>query len=218
MDETALQNIAQQLRKPHGEFARRVGEIMNAGNGYINRYAIEALQALPGDQVLEIGMGNGFFVRELLVAYPGAQYTGADFSEAMVEEANQRNAELLQKGQAAFRLASAEQLPFAAETFHTVFTVNTAYFWENPALVLAEIHRVLKPAGQLFVAIRPKSVMQHYPFVQYGFQMYSSQELSAMLTGNGFTVTSMLEKPEPDQEINGQLMVVETLIVGAVKQ
>lgn len=127
MDEAALQNIAQQLRQPHGEFARQVGEIMNAGNGYINRSAIEALQAQPGDQVLEIGMGNGFFVRELLAADPTVQYTGADFSEVMVEEANQRNAGLIENGQVYFRLASAGPLPFAAEVFHTVFTVNTVY-------------------------------------------------------------------------------------------
>ena len=59
--------------------------------------------------------------------------------------------------------------------------------------------------------------MQHYPFVKYGFQIFSSPELGALLTRNGFTVTTILKKPEPDQEINGQKLTVETLIVGALK-
>ena len=191
--------------------------MMNAGNRYINRSAIEVLQAQPGDQVLKIGMGNGFFVKELMAVYPAVQYTGIDYSEVMVEEAKQRNADLIENGQVQFQLASAGQLPFAAEIFHTVFTVNTVYFWDDPAQVLSGIRRVLKPAGQLLIAVRPRSVMQHYPFVKYGFQMFSSQELGALLTRNGFTVTAILEKPEPDQEINGQKLTVKTLIVGALK-
>lgn len=75
-----------------------------------------------------------------------ATFTGCDFSEKMVEEATKQNQKLIKTGQAKFYLANAENLPFENEVFNKVFSVNTLYFWENPALILSEIWRVLQPA------------------------------------------------------------------------
>jgi ubiquinone/menaquinone biosynthesis C-methylase UbiE len=165
MDEETLKSIAEQLRKPAGEYAVKVGEKMNEGNLHINLYTIEALNLAPDDNVLEIGMGNGFFVKDILSANNFIRYTGCDFSEVMVDEASKINEEYVKEGTAKFCVANAEQLPFNDGEFDRVFTVNTIYFWANPSLVLSEIKRVLKPAGQVVISIRPKSVMQYYPFV-----------------------------------------------------
>ncbi|MBK7811139.1 MAG: hypothetical protein IPI50_07870 [Saprospiraceae bacterium] len=63
MDEQTLKEIAKQLRQPSGEFATQVGQKMNEGNLHINLNTIEALNLQKGDHILEIGMGNGFFVK-----------------------------------------------------------------------------------------------------------------------------------------------------------
>ena len=136
----------------------------------------------------------------------------------MVEEACKLNKQLIENGQVTFLLASAEKLPFNHETFDKVFTVNTIYFWDNQALILSEIHRVLKQNGQITIAIRPKSVMEHYPFVKFGFTMFTKEDLINLLNRNNFKVIDTLEKDEPVQEINGDKMTVETLLISAVKQ
>ena len=59
MDEEKLKTIAAQLRQPSGEYAIEVGKKMNEGNHDINLYTIKALNLKPGDNILEIGMGNG---------------------------------------------------------------------------------------------------------------------------------------------------------------
>ena len=46
---------------------------------------------------------------------------------------------------------TAEQLPFGPATFDHVLTVTTICFVESAAGLLAEAHRVLKPAGTLVV-------------------------------------------------------------------
>jgi ubiquinone/menaquinone biosynthesis C-methylase UbiE len=217
MDEEKMKSIAQQLRKPQGEFATRVGEMMNEGNLHMNQYAIEALHVRENDRILEIGMGNGFFVKEIVTAAPGVRYVGCDFSEAMIKEAGERNAALVESGQAGFFLANADQLPLKNETFDKIFTVNTLYFWEDPVVTLAEFARVLQPDGELLIVIRPKSVMENYPFTKYGFNMFSMEEVVALLTANAFTVTEVIEKKEPVVEIDGQQMQAETLIVRAKK-
>ena len=217
MHEEALKEIARQLRQPHGEYAAEVGERMNQGNKLMNLSAINKLNAQANDVILEIGMGNGFFVKDILSLASVIHYIGCDFSEAMVEAAILLNKAYIDNSQAKFFLASADTLPFKSPTFDKVFTVNTLYFWENPLAVLNKIKRVLKPQGQLLIAIRPKAVMQQYAFTQYGFTLYSKEELCDLLSNNGFHITQVTEEQEPDQEINGETIRVASLIVCAEK-
>lgn len=217
MDEDALKRIAAQLRQPHGEFAAQVAERMNEGNLHINLNTIEALKPAKDDNILEIGMGNGFFVKNILSHANTIKYTGCDFSEIMVDEARKLNQKFVRTGQARFYFASADNLPFGNEVFDKIFTINTIYFWADPQLVLTEIKRVLKSKGQIIIAVRPKSVMESYPFVKYGFAMFDKTDLEDLLVANKFEVTSVIEKEEPAQEINGQKLAVETLIVCATK-
>lgn len=217
MDENTLKMIAQQLRKPEGDAGKQTGEMMNKGNKYMNEFAIEALQVKPKDVILEVGMGNGFFVKDIVSVDPSVKYTGCDFSELMIEEARKRNQEYVEKGQAQFVLASAEAMPFKDQTFNKIFTVNAIYFWESPEKVLKEFYRVLKPGGILIITLRPKESMQHIPVVKYGFNLYSEENVTELLFENGFTLISCTERQEPDQEIAGQKIKMESLAVVAEK-
>ena len=218
MDDETLKAVAAQLRKPTGERAVGVGEKMNEGNLLINLTTIEALHVMPNDNILEIGMGNGFFVSNIFKMESTVNYTGCDFSNIMVEEACKINEQYIKKEKAKFIFASADELPFKEETFDKVFSVNTLYFWENESLIFSEIHRVLKPKGQITISIRPKSLMQFYPFVKYGFNMYTSDDLCQLISNNHFKLTKLIEKEEPDQMINGAKIKVATLIINATKK
>ena len=217
MDEETLKAIADQLRQPTGEYAIQVGEKMNEGNLHINLNTFEALNLVAGDNILEIGMGNGFFVKNILSTDNTLRYTGCDFSEIMVDEACKKNEIFIASGQAQFYLADAKDLPFEKETFDKVFSINTIYFWENPQIVLAEIWRVLKPKGQVTISLRPKSIMEHYPFVKYGFKMFAKEDLKELMSKNNFTVVDIIEKEEPEIELNGELTKTATLLIRAEK-
>jgi ubiquinone/menaquinone biosynthesis C-methylase UbiE len=217
MDEETLKAIAGQLRQPTGEYAIQVGEKMNEGNLHINLNTFEALNVVAGDHILEIGMGNGFFVKNILSTDNTIKYTGCDFSEIMVDEACKKNEIFIATGQAQFHLADAKDLPFEKDIFDKVFSINTIYFWENPQSVLAEIWRVLKPKGQVTISLRPKSVMEHYPFVKYGFKMFTKEDLKELMSKNNFTVVDTIEKEEPEIELNGELTKTATLLIRAEK-
>ena len=218
MDEPTLKSIAGQLRQPSGEFAIQVGVKMNEGNRHINLYTLEALTLKPADNILEIGMGNGFFVSDILSVDDSIQYAGCDFSEIMVDEARKYNEQFISTGQAAFHVASVDKLPFDNEVFDKAFSINTIYFWDNLQEALSEIRRVLKPKGQLVISIRPKSIMEHYPFVKYGFNMFTKEDLADLLSKNNFKVIATLEIKEPEQEINDEKITVEALLIRAEKQ
>ncbi|MFZ1702696.1 MAG: class I SAM-dependent methyltransferase [Saprospiraceae bacterium] len=217
MVEETLKAIAGQLRQPTGEYAIQVGEKMNEANLHINLNTFEALHLTTGDNILEIGMGNGYFVKNILSADNSIKYTGCDFSEIMVDEARNRNEKYVANGQAEFHNADANELPFDSVSFDKVFSINTIYFWDNPQIVLAEIWRVLKPKGQVTISVRPKSIMEHYPFVKYGFKTFAKDDLTELIAKNNFRVVDIIEKDEPEVEINGELTKTATLLIRAEK-
>lgn len=217
MSQPDFQLIAQQLRQPQGDMGRQMGERMNDSNAFINQLAIDHLRILPHSHILEIGMGNGFFVTAMLGQSNTLTYTGCDFSETMVDEATSRNQAFVEQGKARFQVATAAQLPFDDNTFDVVFTINTIYFWENPSEELRAIRRVLKPGGQLLIGIRAKESMKVMPFTQYGFNLYDGWEVAKLLTANGFSVNPLIEREEPLQVIAGQPVEMKTILIDGIK-
>ena len=214
MDEATLQLIASQLRKPEGAVGIETGLQMNQANRYMNLYSIEALAAQAGERILEIGMGNGEFVENIINGDPSIQYTASDYSSTMIEEATKRNAGLVEQGQVKFVLSTADALPFADNTFDKAIGVNTIYFW-NPAKELRELNRVLTPGGKLVLGIRERAIMENFPFTNYGFTLYSPEEISSVLEQNQFSVASIDRKEEPEYEFEGQLRKLATVVVVA---
>ncbi len=113
---------------------------------------VDLLAPQPGEQILDIGCGDGALTEQL--AATGAILTGADASAAMVAAAQTRAQTCVQKCAHPFEVAHhpAESLPYIAQ-FDAAFS-NAALHWipeaTQPAALTA-IHRALKPNGR-FVA------------------------------------------------------------------
>lgn len=215
--EEELKAIAAQLRKPSGKKARETGDFMNTGNRLINLAAIEALDPVNEDHILEIGMGNGHFVREILSRYPDTRYTGCDFSTEMIEAAKEENAEYMRTRRASFVQAGAANMEFPDNTFSGILSVNTLYFWDDMPGIFREVTRVMKKDGRLVLAIRPKEIMAQYPFTRYGFKMFTAAELCVLIEENGLQITRLERNKEPDQDVMGRSFEVESLIAIAKK-
>ena len=213
MNEEELRQIAVQLRLPHGEVGVGIGERMNVNNGLMNRWAIEQLAVQPDDRILEIGPGNGRFVPEMVGAQASVSYTGYDHSELVVSQAEQSNQALVQAGQARFVLRDSLTMPFADGAFTKALAVNVIYFWEDPDAELAELHRVLTPSGRLLLVIRPQSVMENIPFVQHGFRLFEPADVAYMLEANRFRIIDTVVRPEPPQQVYGQMLALSTALI-----
>jgi ubiquinone/menaquinone biosynthesis C-methylase UbiE len=97
-------------------------------------------------QALEVAIGTG----RNLPFYPrGIQLTGIDFSPAMLEIARDRAAEL--GVNVALIEGDAQHLPFADRRFDTLVCTLALSSIPDPAAAINEMHRVLRPGGQLLV-------------------------------------------------------------------
>ncbi|MCB9260761.1 MAG: class I SAM-dependent methyltransferase [Flavobacteriales bacterium] len=209
------EELAAQLRKPSGEMGLQVADFMNKGNELLNRNTIDKIDFGPGKRVVEVGMGNGKFVAELFERQCDIYYSGCDYSELMIAEAERINRHFIDQKKANFYQSQAANLPFDAHSIDIIFTVNTIYFWENYHAVLNEFKRVLKSCGQLVIGMRAKEQMQHYGFVKHGFQMFHPREVEQLLTTSAFKNVNSYLINEPDFITENQVFKIKSLIVSA---
>src|ERR1044072_4046528 len=101
--------------------------------------ALERTGVQPGDAVLDVGCGTGVFLR--LCADRGADVTGLDGSEGLLEIAGERLPE------ADLRLGDLQRLPYADDTFDLVTGFTSFFFAEDLVAALREAGRVAKPGG-----------------------------------------------------------------------
>lgn len=215
MDETTAKSVAAQLRKPSGEWAVQIASFMSKGNSLLIDRTIKEVAAANHDDILEIGMGDGNFVKNLFFTADSIRYTGYDYSAEMVELSTTNNEKYVAVGMAKFVHGNANRMPFADNEFDKIFTINTVYFWDDIAAITSEIKRVLKPDGKLVLGLRPERLMKTYPMTKYGFRLYSAESIKQLMEVSGFVVTSLLEEDEPPQEVDGEILQLSSLIVSA---
>lgn len=209
--------MANQLRLPSGLLAKLTGNRMNKSNELLYHLTLENLNLKDGDNVLEIGFGNGKFFSELNAKANELKITGIDHSPEMVAEALRLNRSLYESGQLKTMVGSSDSMPFDNDSFDKIFCINVIYFWENPASHLQEIHRVLKPGGYFCIGIRPKENLMKFPFAKYGFTLYSAEECKNLVEENGFQFVKSQDGKGFEQNTNQLNTPFESLCVIFVK-
>ncbi len=210
------EEIAKNLRKPEGDSGIEIGKQMNKGNEYISKYSYDQLKPIANEKVLEIGMGNGYFV-PYLMELADVDYTGLDYSSLMVSEAKKLNSALQEQHSIKFIEGSVEKVPFEADFFDAIVTANTIYFWPDVVENAKELLRVLKQGGRLLVAYREKELLDKIEFTKYGFNKYSISEVEEILNQSGFNTISTSVLSEPSLDFDGKPLKIQGIYTVAYK-
>jgi len=138
-------------------------------------------QAIPQHKTgIEIGVGTGRFAKPLKIEF------GVEPSENMARVAEQRGITVYK--------ASAEKLPIDNATFDFVLMVTTVCFLSDIPKSFSEVHRILKPNGEIILAIidknselgkkyeKEKSSNKFYQDAHF----HSTEELTAILQQSHF--------------------------------
>ena len=103
-----------------------------------------------GARVLEVGCGAGWLWAEASAHLPSGLYlTLTDLSPGMVAEAVARVGGLGRHRRVDGRIADAQALPFAADSFDVVVANHMLYHVPDPRVAVAELARVLRSDGVL---------------------------------------------------------------------
>jgi ubiquinone/menaquinone biosynthesis C-methylase UbiE len=138
-----------------------------------------------GGRALDLGCGTGNYTLEL--KRRGFDVIGLDASEGMLKVARAKGLHCIE--------GDAYSLPFADGSFDLVLSVTMFEFIREPERVLEEVHRVLRPGGEvvigtmngrsswfLFKRLKSLFVETAYRYARF----YTPRELEGLLKDSGF--------------------------------
>jgi SAM-dependent methyltransferase len=176
--------------------AERRGETQSSAADDLERYyspgrtwqslALGVAALLDLGDVLDVGSGDGAAAAH--IAPYCRSLTLVDTNPRAIEAAADRMA---RHPHVRAAVADAHALPFSAAAFDTVLVFHTLTHAENPAQVLAECARVLRPGGKLVLLCLDRH-QQHEITARYGERHpgFSSEQVRALLIGAGLEVVT----------------------------
>jgi ubiquinone/menaquinone biosynthesis C-methylase UbiE len=179
----------ERLRLEFNDWARAGrGEGMEKGHRPLGEQAIELMEIPADARVLDVGCGSGWATRLMAQRATAGRVVGIDISDEMIKLAADTSSAF---NNVEFRVASAENLPFADREFSHAFSMESLYYYNNMLEALQEIRRVLSPGGlfvcvvDLYVENRPSH--QWVEQLKVPVQLLGTAEYRALFERAGFT-------------------------------
>ncbi|HLF03530.1 MAG TPA: methyltransferase domain-containing protein [Anaerolineales bacterium] len=118
----------------------------------------ESLNPVAGEHILDVGCGTGGAVRAIARRVAGiGRVIGVDNSATMIVAAAQRAERLALPVE--FRTADAGKLLFENDSFDACFSIGLMEVVPDPRAVLAEMVRVIRPGGRVFINTHDAGMM-----------------------------------------------------------
>ncbi len=130
------------------------------GAGLYARFAVPLLEslyqrvadevaALAPDTVLDVGTGPGALAIEIATRCGSCSVIGVDLAPEMLAIAEGRARGAGVADRVRFQVADAAALPLADASVDVAVSTLNLHHWRDPAAILRELHRVVRPRDQL---------------------------------------------------------------------
>ncbi|MBW2312806.1 MAG: methyltransferase domain-containing protein [Deltaproteobacteria bacterium] len=188
--------IARQSAHPTGLFGHLVARVMAFDTAGANRRLLQRLDPKPGEAILELGCGHGRTLRQVSAKNAPGLAAGVDPSGVMLRVARGHLRRGLASGQVRVAEGDAAHIPHADESFDKAFTVHTLYFWVDLRAGFQELHRVLRPGGELILGFHDGAdPALHEELPDSVYTLHTAEEVAAALEAEGFhDITSAIDE------------------------
>jgi len=126
------------------------GEGMEQDHLPIALPVVEKMRRAAADNVLDVGCGSGWLARRLAKRVSEGRVVGMDVSDEMIRVARRTS---LDFENILYATGEAGEIPWEANFFNHAISVESAYYWPEPAAGIREIFRVLRPGGAAWILI-----------------------------------------------------------------
>jgi len=165
-------------REPQREGPQAVSGYDRVSRGLIlstGRYlTLRFLKRLhPQGTLIDVGAGPGYLANSISHKFPYLRVISLDINEAMLRQAAKNFPHLR------FELCrgDAQALPFSDGTVDFIVSTAAFHHWEDPAQVLNEFHRVLKPGGQFLILDMRRDARRFYYWLIKLMQRFMPQDI-----------------------------------------
>jgi ubiquinone/menaquinone biosynthesis C-methylase UbiE len=195
---TPESNLNEKLREEFNRWAEAGrGEEMEESHLPITLPVLDLIQLAPDDNVLDVGCGAGWLARLLSERVPEGRVVGMDISDEMVRRARRNYVAL---DNTMFVIGGVDEIPWDANFFTRAISVESAYYWPDPARGLREIFRVLREGGSAWILINYYRDNPHCHQWAAQFKtptlLLSADEWAALFHDAGFS--GVAHRPIPD--------------------
>jgi 2-polyprenyl-3-methyl-5-hydroxy-6-metoxy-1,4-benzoquinol methylase len=170
----------------HTLMAEESGEVFDAALVDVILPMAEGLPELlrNGAEVADIGCGSGHAINVMAQAFPASRFTGIDFSDEGLA-AGRGEAARLGLTNASFEARDVAQLD-AHESYDVITVFDAIHDQAQPAAVLENIHRALRPGGYLLmVDIKASSRLEDNVAVPLATYLYTVSTMHCMSVSLG---------------------------------
>jgi ubiquinone/menaquinone biosynthesis C-methylase UbiE len=178
------------------------GPKMEQHHLHITLKTLRRMDIRSGDRVLDLGCGSGWATRLLarLVSGKGeraGRVVGLDVSDEMVRQAQEASTEF---ANVRYVQGSSEQIPWEADSFDKVLSVESFYYYADQGRALDELFRVMAPQGRLFILINlyrdNEYSLQWVDKLKVPVHVRSEGEYLQMLRQHGFEAVEAARIPD----------------------
>ena len=200
MTESKIQNLREEFNR-WAEAGR--GEGMERDHLPIVLPVLEKLGLAATDNVLDVGCGSGWLVRRIAGLAPDGRVVGMDISDEMVRVARRISAEF---ENVLYVVGAAEEIPWEGNFFSHALSVESSYYWPEPATGVKELFRVLRPGGRAWILINYYKDNLHCHHwgesLSVKTHLLLAEEWAELLRGAGFVAVAheRIADPSPSPE------------------
>src|SRR5260370_19728986 len=148
MTESHTQNLREEFNR-WAEAGR--GEGMEQDHLPITLPVLEKMSLEPTDNVLDVGCGSGWLSRRIAEKVPQGRVVGMDVSDQMVRVARRTSGE---HHNVLYVTGEVGEIPWETNFFTQAISVESAYYWPDPAAGFPEHFRLLWAGGQVWVLVQ----------------------------------------------------------------
>ncbi|HKW33595.1 MAG TPA: class I SAM-dependent methyltransferase [Candidatus Acidoferrum sp.] len=124
------------------------GEGMEQEHLPITLPVLEKMRLGPADNVLDVGCGAGWLSRRLAKLVPQGRAVGMDVSDEMIRHGRRASVDF---ENLMFVTGEVQEIPWEPNFFSHAISVESSYYWPDPAAGIRDIFRVLKPGGAAWI-------------------------------------------------------------------
>ena len=149
---------------------------------------LEKMHLAATDNVLDVGCGAGWLSRRIARLVPQGRVVGMDVSDQMVRVARRTS---VGHDHVLYVTGEVSEIPWETNFFTHAISVESSYYWPEPAAGLQEIFRVLHPGGKMWMLINYYRDNPHChgwgPLLAVPTHLLLTEEWAELLERAGFT-------------------------------
>jgi arsenite methyltransferase len=174
------------------------GESMEHDHWPITRPALEMMHIARDENVIDVGCGAGWLSRILARGVPEGRVVGMDISDEMIHRAREASVEF---ENLVFVVGAVDDIPWEPNFFQKAISVESSYYWPDPAKGLREIHRVLGEGGSAWIVINYYRDNPHChqwgEMLKIPTHLLSANEWAGLFRDAGFSQVAHQRIPDP---------------------